>query len=551
VRGGLGNDIVVGGAGQDLIKAGSGDDELMALDGERDWVRCGRGNDLARVDAKDEAWGCERTLHRPHDGGGGSGGRGYPSLAHIDWDGDFDPGCRLVGGQGGSDSKVAGTDHPGTVSIERSIVGEGHCAARFSTPAGHGTGRAEVARHNSKPSQTVQFEELLWIPSKANNGPDHGSITQTKMNSNPCYNGGLTLPKEHPGHLGYSTVASCSAGSRKFDLGPFPHNQWIAVKVTEKFADNGYVAVWLDPDGAGPAGYHVVLPRTRADTTPVNVGVKYRQGLYHTSPISSETGSTSTAWRTVDVTTNSLAEGVVSLLRSFDALLRHRLLRKTGGFESCGFARIETDSYGLPVAKRPHRVALANDLQAASLAPALLPYDYNDLIACVDDLDSFLAIVLPRSKPDTERFPDPLVAVIDATFGEVREVILDLRVKRIQRSLIVATIERLTAAPDDLDVLLRHRPRSISRGASRVHDPPGELRELARYPPGLPSPSSEGSPTSKSPPSREARTRSRAFCGSGAARRATRPPSSPTTFSIPLNASKPAARARSPATGTR
>jgi hypothetical protein len=281
VRGGLGNDIVVGGAGQDLIKAGSGDDKLMALDGERDWVRCGRGNDLARVDAKDEVWGCERTLHRPHDGGGGSGGRGYPSLAHIDWDGDFDPGCRLVGGQGGSDSKVAGTDHPGTVSIERSIVGEGHCAARFSTPAGHGTGRAEVARHNSKPSQTVQFEELLWIPSKANNGPDHGSITQTKMNSNPCYNGGLTLPKEHPGHLGYSTVASCSAGSRKFDLGPFPHNQWIAVKVTEKFADNGYVAVWLDPDGAGPAGYHVVLPRTRADTTPVNVGVKYRQGLYH------------------------------------------------------------------------------------------------------------------------------------------------------------------------------------------------------------------------------------------------------------------------------
>ena len=314
VRGGRGIDLVVGGAGHDLIKAGKGDDKLVAWDGERDRVRCGRGDDVARVDAKDDVRGCERTLVRHRSGGGeggsgnggsggggsgggggnggsggggsggGSGGggsaNGYPSLTHVEVDGDFDPGCQLVGGPGGSEDNLAGSDHPGTASIERNVVGQGNCAARYSTPAGSGTGRAEVMMLNSGPGQTVEFEELLWIPTESNDGPDHGSLTQTKMSSD-CYDGGLTLPNEHPGHLGYSTVASCSAESRKFDLGAFPHNQWIGVKIEEKFADDGYVEMWLDPDGEGPDGYHVVLPRTSADTSTVGTGVKFRQGLYH------------------------------------------------------------------------------------------------------------------------------------------------------------------------------------------------------------------------------------------------------------------------------
>ena len=209
-------------------------------------------------------------------------GDGYPSLTSFDHDGDFDSGCQLVGGGGGWDSNVSGSDHPGTASIVSSPVEEGNCAVKYSTPAGTGSGRAELAFGSLGPDPTLVYEELLYIPSEANNGPDHGSLTQTKMSNNPCYNGGLTLPKDGGGNLGYSIVGSCSADSRKFDLGSVPKNQWIAVKAAEKFGSLGSVQVWIDPDGTGPAGYVEKLSQPNIDTTPVaGAQVKMRQGLYH------------------------------------------------------------------------------------------------------------------------------------------------------------------------------------------------------------------------------------------------------------------------------
>ena len=210
------------------------------------------------------------------------GGDGYPSLTSFNHDGDFDSGCQLVGGGGGWDSNVSGSDHPGTASIVSSPVEEGSCAVKYSTPAGTGSGRAELAFDTLGPDPTLVYEELLYIPSEANNGPDHGSLTQTKMSNNPCYNGGLTLPKDGGGNLGYSIVGSCSADSRKFDLGSVPKDQWIAVKAAEKFGSLGSVQIWIDPDGTGPAGYVEKLSQPNIDTTPVaGAQVKMRQGLYH------------------------------------------------------------------------------------------------------------------------------------------------------------------------------------------------------------------------------------------------------------------------------
>lgn len=58
--GGAGDDELYGGAGRDALVGGSGDDLLDARDGERDYVNCGAGRDVARVDAEDRvARGCE------------------------------------------------------------------------------------------------------------------------------------------------------------------------------------------------------------------------------------------------------------------------------------------------------------------------------------------------------------------------------------------------------------------------------------------------------------------------------------------------------------
>jgi Ca2+-binding RTX toxin-like protein len=66
VRGGQGADILTGGAGMDRLVAGPGNDTLDALDGKADVVRCGAGDDIAVVDAKDQVSGCEDV--REHQG---------------------------------------------------------------------------------------------------------------------------------------------------------------------------------------------------------------------------------------------------------------------------------------------------------------------------------------------------------------------------------------------------------------------------------------------------------------------------------------------------
>jgi hypothetical protein len=128
---------------------------------------------------------------------------------------------------------------------------------------------------------TLDYEQLFYIPSEANNGPDHGALSQAKQGGSGggCFNGGLVLDNADR-HLKWSTVPSCSAGSTKWDLGPVPTDHWIAVHTVERFSDSGSVQVWLDPDGPGPQGYALKLSKPSLDTLSGS-GVKLRQGLYH------------------------------------------------------------------------------------------------------------------------------------------------------------------------------------------------------------------------------------------------------------------------------
>ena len=62
LRGQRGNDRIVGGSGRDVLKGGKGRDSLKSRDKRRDKVRCGKGEDVARVDRRDRVKGCEEVL---------------------------------------------------------------------------------------------------------------------------------------------------------------------------------------------------------------------------------------------------------------------------------------------------------------------------------------------------------------------------------------------------------------------------------------------------------------------------------------------------------
>jgi hypothetical protein len=305
LRAGRGGDSVNGGAGRDRLKGGKGRDKLVARDGQRDIVRCGRGKDLARVDAKDKIQGCERT-RRPrgggtHSGGGGDGGgAGYPSLAHVDWDGDFDSGCRLVGsGRGAWDVNLTNTDYAGgSTTLKRGMGGQGRCAAKFTNRASHSMVRAELERSATGAHPQFTYEMLVRVPS-GQTFPKGASISQTKQEirgGRGCYNGGLGIADRTGstgGTLELRTVFACrSNGLRTFSLGTLPRGRWFALKVRAKFSNNprvGFVQAWKDSDGLGGGGYVEVVPKTHVDNETgrhvrLRVG-SYRQPTNHRTTI--------------------------------------------------------------------------------------------------------------------------------------------------------------------------------------------------------------------------------------------------------------------------
>ena len=60
LRGRGGSDVIRGHTGFDDISGGGGADVIKADDGKKDTVKCGKGNDKADVDPKDDVSGCEK-----------------------------------------------------------------------------------------------------------------------------------------------------------------------------------------------------------------------------------------------------------------------------------------------------------------------------------------------------------------------------------------------------------------------------------------------------------------------------------------------------------
>jgi len=61
--GGVGDDELYGGRGGDALLGGTGDDFFEAKDGQRDYVWCGPGNDIASVDLSDRVASTCETIY--------------------------------------------------------------------------------------------------------------------------------------------------------------------------------------------------------------------------------------------------------------------------------------------------------------------------------------------------------------------------------------------------------------------------------------------------------------------------------------------------------
>jgi Ca2+-binding RTX toxin-like protein len=61
LSGGAGRDTLLAGGGRNVLLAGAGADVVSAVNGRRDTISCGGGNDRVRADAIDRLRGCERV----------------------------------------------------------------------------------------------------------------------------------------------------------------------------------------------------------------------------------------------------------------------------------------------------------------------------------------------------------------------------------------------------------------------------------------------------------------------------------------------------------
>jgi Polysaccharide lyase/Bacterial Ig domain len=239
------------------------------------------------------------------DRGGGSGGSGYPSLPEVDWDGGFDPGCQLVGsGPGAWDANETNggeTNTLGSTTLERNMVGEGECGAKFTNAASGDQTRSELQRSSTGADPEFTYEMLVRVPS-AQTFPKGASISQTKQEKSGgrgCYNGGWGITDgtgATGGGLQYRTVFACTSpqgnGQQTFAAGILPRDQWFALRVHEKFSSDpqvGFLQAWVDADGLGPGTYVEVIPKTHVDnvtgrTVRLRIG-QYRQGTDHTTTV--------------------------------------------------------------------------------------------------------------------------------------------------------------------------------------------------------------------------------------------------------------------------
>jgi hypothetical protein len=178
----------------------------------------------------------------------------------------------------------------------------------------------------------------------------------------------------------------------------------------------------------------------------------------------------------------------VAAAHDLDVLLRHRLLPQPGGFEDIGAIPFEMRFQDAAVMYADSVRDMPVEIKPASCSSAA-PTDINHypIALTADDLDIEPCIVY-LSRDPRDLFDHliashkrtrlgPTVGHGEAAFGS----------KEVGEALYVPSLEAAVGLQDDLHVLLRHRPRSISlcREQAALVLPAGQNRDLLPQPGGF------------------------------------------------------------------
>src|SRR2546423_9335096 len=178
-------------------------------------------------------------------------------------------------------------------------------------------------------------------------------------------------------------------------------------------------------------------------------------------------------------------------------LLRHRLLRKPDRFEGFGSLLEQPKASDLPVFDCEHpRAARAHfDPLAPPKVGGIRDHDFGTRVS-----EALRRLNLGLLKREEELVPQGLALATIAIDtlqrpSGTRPVNFRVRAKRGQPRRQVAPVPRFDPAPHDLDVLLRHRPGSIS-----FRRMPREAKRAATFTVGLPSVPIRIHPAAGAPP---------------------------------------------------
>jgi hypothetical protein len=155
-----------------------------------------------------------------------------------------------------------------------------------------------------------------------------------------------------------------------------------------------------------------------------------------------------------------------------------RLLREPRGFEGFRSAVVERRPDHLAVAKLPEEHCVGNAVQFQAAASAfraqVMPHD--DLAGRSDqELDRRKFESLEGFFSGGSELSDFLVAAVDTPLraDRPREVKDPVRIRHLRQGIKVARAHGRVRRPHDLDVLLRHRPPSISFDLRYANGEPG------------------------------------------------------------------------------
>jgi hypothetical protein len=155
----------------------------------------------------------------------------------------------------------------------------------------------------------------------------------------------------------------------------------------------------------------------------------------------------------------------------FDVLLRHRLLPQPGGFEGLSLIHVALNADHVSIVHLKEDCRIGLELDPASPSTPELALQHDHTVTRINELFRLEPAFIPSLEVlFLKRVPDFLKTTRDGALPEAADGAMQLHVRTNHRSWQVplSPDHGRVDHPHDLDVLLRHRPRSIAAREGQV-----------------------------------------------------------------------------------